>query len=296
MINVIFTHLLRHKLTPGRCTAILIISEKGLWFTHLAEPGFLGGHNEARWQRDIIGAFEGKNDRFIVPETLAVEGGMLNKANNPQIFVSTPYKLGTKERQYVERVDTIMNYLVGEGKAFNGVKVNYYDYVRPDPDIEGQEEEFRNKPNGKVFIQYDPEGFRLGPDQPVYRVWQETKFQDYTWCTGGAKRKRDGTCPLQTSSSKPLDSKTTRDGTTLAQPSISATSTDPPTTTGDVSSSTKTTAEHPTSVAPTPSWKARPEVQVGGGGGAGRKIIRARYSTVAQPTGSDWSKSNSLDI
>jgi len=34
-----------------RCTAILIISEKGLWFTHLAEPGFLGGgvEYEKRW-------------------------------------------------------------------------------------------------------------------------------------------------------------------------------------------------------------------------------------------------------
>ncbi|KAF2269099.1 hypothetical protein CC78DRAFT_612571 [Lojkania enalia] len=179
------------------CTAILIISEKGMWFAHIAEPGFLGGSElfDQRWNDGVIGAFEGEDSDLVLPGSLAGEGGILNKANNPQIFVSTPYAIGTKERQFPDKLNTIMGYLTGSGKEFEGIPIHEFDYDRPKDNDE--EENFRTRANGKVLVQYDPKGFRFGPDQPVYRVWQEVPtFEDYTWCLGSASKKRDGSCPL----------------------------------------------------------------------------------------------------
>jgi hypothetical protein len=171
----------------------------------------------------------------VPPKDLAGEGGILNPANNVKILISTP-KTAAGTREYESRIKELLdNYVTGDGQPFNGIPVEYHDYIKPTSSQQGQS--WQKTYRGKVVVSYDPEGIadgsesvpediRAGHKGPVYRVWQENKMTEERWCNGqNQKRQNGGACPLPNSSKASSTATPTKTPTPSETPSPTETPT-----------------------------------------------------------------------
>ncbi|WKT53108.1 hypothetical protein QSH57_003670 [Fusarium oxysporum f. sp. vasinfectum] len=166
------------------CTGIIIVSDKGYWFAHFMETGFLDrGDN---WKSKIIKPLQQGTNKFITPRSLAKSGGILNKANNVKIYVSTPRTKTSTEQNpvllYKSKVDELLSHITGRGEPLNGVQVITRGYLKPES--EAELEAFHNRANGKVLIEYDNNQLDVNGNQPnpkerMYRVWLEHKYYEH---------------------------------------------------------------------------------------------------------------------
>ncbi|PCD23582.1 hypothetical protein AU210_015099 [Fusarium oxysporum f. sp. radicis-cucumerinum] len=166
------------------CTGIVIVSDKGYWFAHFMETGFLDrGDN---WKSKIIKPLQQGTNKFITPRSLAKSGGILNKANNVKIYVSTPRTKTSTEQNpvllYKSKVDELLSHITGRGEPLNGVQVITRGYLKPES--EAELEAFHNRANGKVLIEYDNNQLDVNGNQPnpkerMYRVWLEHKYYEH---------------------------------------------------------------------------------------------------------------------
>ncbi|KAF4428871.1 hypothetical protein FACUT_9328 [Fusarium acutatum] len=166
------------------CTGIVIVSDKGYWFAHFMETGFLNrGDN---WEKKIIKPLQQGTNKFTTPRSLAGSGGILNKANNVKIYVSTPRTKTSTEQNpvllYKAKVDELLSYITGRGEPLNGVQVITRGYLKPETEAEVQA--FHNRANGKVLIEYDNNQLDVNGNQPnprerMYRVWLEHKYYEH---------------------------------------------------------------------------------------------------------------------
>ncbi|KAH7234824.1 uncharacterized protein BKA55DRAFT_522168 [Fusarium redolens] len=166
------------------CTGIVIVSDKGYWFAHFMETGFLDrGDN---WKNKIIKPLQQGTNKFITPRSLAKSGGILNKANNVKIYVSTPRTKTSTEQNpvllYKAKVDELLSHITGRGEPLNGVQVITRGYLKPES--EAELEAFHNRANGKVLVEYDnnqldANGNQPNPKERMYRVWLEHKYYEH---------------------------------------------------------------------------------------------------------------------
>ncbi|KAF4338954.1 hypothetical protein FBEOM_7130 [Fusarium beomiforme] len=166
------------------CTGIVIVSDKGYWFAHFMETGFL--NRGPNWETKIIKPLQQGSNKFVPPRTLAQPGGILNKANDVRIYVSTPRtKTSTAESPvllYKSKVDELLSHITGRGEPLNGVPVISRGYQTPESEAEAQE--FHNRANGKILIEYDnnqldADGHQPNPKVRMYRVWLEHKYYEH---------------------------------------------------------------------------------------------------------------------
>ncbi|KAF4497041.1 hypothetical protein FAGAP_6800 [Fusarium agapanthi] len=166
------------------CTGIVIVSDKGYWFAHFMETGFLDrGDN---WKNKIIKPLQQGTNKFITPRSLAKPGGILNKANNVKIYVSTPRTKTSTEQNpvllYKAKVDELLSHITGRGEPLNGVQVIIRGYLKPES--EAELEAFHNRANGKILIEYDNNQLDVNGNQPnsrerMYRIWLEHKYYEH---------------------------------------------------------------------------------------------------------------------
>ncbi|KAF5598802.1 hypothetical protein FPCIR_2726 [Fusarium pseudocircinatum] len=166
------------------CTGIVIVSDQGYWFAHFMETGFLDrGDN---WKNKIIKPLQQGTNKFTTPRSLAKPGGILNKANNVKIYVSTPRTKTSSERNpvllYKAKVDELLSHITGRGEPLNGVQVITRGYLKPES--EAEVEAFHNRANGKVLIEYDnnqldANGKQPSPKERMYRIWLEHKYYEH---------------------------------------------------------------------------------------------------------------------
>ncbi|KAF5685132.1 hypothetical protein FCIRC_3570 [Fusarium circinatum] len=166
------------------CTGIVIVSDKGYWFAHFMETGFLDrGDN---WKSKIIKPLQQGTNKFITPRSLAKSGGIPNKANNVKIYVSTPRTKTSSERNpvllYKAKVDELLSHITGRGEPLNGVQFITRGYLKPEN--EAELEAFHNRANGKVLIEYDNNQLDVNGNQPnprerMYRIWLEHKYYEH---------------------------------------------------------------------------------------------------------------------
>ncbi|KAK2668549.1 hypothetical protein RAB80_015929 [Fusarium oxysporum f. sp. vasinfectum] len=151
------------------CTGIVIVSDKGYWFAHFMETGFLDrGDN---WKSKIIKPLQQGTNKFITPRSLAKSGGILNKANNVKIYVSTPRTKTSTEQNpvllYKSKVDELLSHITGRGEPLNGVQVITRGYLKPESSYQ-----YDNN-------QLDVNGNQPNPKQRMYRVWLEHKYYEH---------------------------------------------------------------------------------------------------------------------
>ncbi|KAG5743734.1 hypothetical protein H9Q70_013551 [Fusarium xylarioides] len=166
------------------CTGIVIVSDKGYWFAHFMETGFLNrGDN---WEKKIIKPLQQGTNKFTTPRSLAGAGGILNKANNVKIYVSTPRTKTSTEQNpvllYKAKVDELLSLITGRGQPLNGVQVITRGYLKPE--TEAELEAFHSRANGKVLIEYDNNQLDVNGNQPnprerMYRIWLEHKYYEH---------------------------------------------------------------------------------------------------------------------
>ncbi|KAF5691886.1 hypothetical protein FDENT_3254 [Fusarium denticulatum] len=166
------------------CTGIVIVSDKGYWFAHFMETGFLNrGDN---WEKKIIKPLQQGTNKFTTPRSLAGPGGILNKANNVKIYVSTSRTKTSTEQNpvllYKTKVDELLSHITGRGEPLNGVQVITRGYLKPE--TEAEVEAFHNRANGKVLIEYDNNQLDVNGKQPtpkerMYRIWLEHKYYEH---------------------------------------------------------------------------------------------------------------------
>ncbi|RBA18020.1 hypothetical protein FPRO05_11038 [Fusarium proliferatum] len=166
------------------CTGIVIVSDKGYWFAHFMETGFLNrGDN---WEKKIIKPLQQGTNKFTTPRSLAGPGGILNRANNVKIYVSTPRTKTSTEQSpvllYKAKVDELLSHITGRGESLNYVQVITRGYLKPES--EAEVEAFHNRANGKVLIEYDNNQLDVNGNQPnprerMYRVWLEHKYYEH---------------------------------------------------------------------------------------------------------------------
>ncbi|KAI0005795.1 hypothetical protein F4779DRAFT_33619 [Xylariaceae sp. FL0662B] len=177
------------------CTVLVVVSKRGLWFAHLFEGGFVERNSVEtdKWNH-ILQYVQNGGSRFILPSTLASNGGILSKDNDVQIYIHTP-AVGTrkvnpqnKAARYADKVNQISNYLFGAGTPFEGIEVKISTYYKPEdhdpnlPDTEtgaGEISRYANTARFKVMIEYSPalKYFReddcTEPTAKARRVWFE---------------------------------------------------------------------------------------------------------------------------
>ncbi|KAL6399690.1 hypothetical protein AUP68_17096 [Ilyonectria robusta] len=166
------------------CTAVAIVSDKGYWFAHFMETGFLDRHDN--WKNKIIKPLKEGTTKFTRPLSLAGSGGILNRGNNVKIYVSTPRTKTSTEQNptllYKAKVQELMSHITGSDSPFHGAQVITRGYLKPEDDK--QAEEFHKLANGKVLIEYtndqlDIDGNQPNPKEQMYRVWLEQKYFEH---------------------------------------------------------------------------------------------------------------------
>ncbi|KAF5012815.1 hypothetical protein FDECE_1104 [Fusarium decemcellulare] len=148
------------------CTGIVIVSDKGYWYAHFMETGFLDrGDN---WKTKIIKPLKEGTNKFTLPRSLAGRGGILNSANNVKIYVSTPRTKTSTEQSpvllYKAKVDELLSHITGRGSPFQGAQVITRGYLKPQN--EAEIEAFHNRANGKILIEYDNNQLDVNGNQP----------------------------------------------------------------------------------------------------------------------------------
>lgn len=148
------------------------------------ETGFLDRHDN--WKNKIIKPLKQGTTKFTRPLELAVPGGILNKANNVKIYVSTPRTKTSTEQNptllYKAKVQELMSHITGSGSPFQGAQVITRGYLKPEDDKEA--EKYHKLANGKVLIEYtndqlDADGNQPNPKEQMYRVWLEQKYFEH---------------------------------------------------------------------------------------------------------------------
>ncbi|KAF9772516.1 hypothetical protein IL306_009780 [Fusarium sp. DS 682] len=148
------------------------------------ETGFLNrGDN---WKNKILKPLQQGSNKFVTPRSLAKPGGILNKANNVKIYVSTPRTKTSSEQNpvllYKSKVDELLSHITGRGEPLNGVPVITRGYLKPES--EAEEQEFHLRANGKILIEYDnnqldADGNQPSPKVRMSRVWLEHKYYEH---------------------------------------------------------------------------------------------------------------------
>lgn len=254
------------------CTVLVVVSKKGLWFSHLFEGGFAERNTQERkkWDR-IIQDVQNGGTRFTLPATLAASGGILNKENDVQIYIHTP-AVGTrkvnpenKAARYSEKVGQISDQLFGAGTPFEGIEVKINTYNKPEDYDQnlpaedsgaGEVSRYANTARFKVMIEYSPalkyfnDDDCTEPTAKAYRVWLEKNpIYPLFWdiipeSTNNAKRQA---CSIRTTAS----------GSATASPTSSDASNDSNpgtlTTTGSASKLSSTSTASKTSDTSSPS-------------------------------------------
>ena len=247
------------------CTAIVIASKKGIWYSHFMEPVlWLDRGNGRELLERAIGDLTNGVDKPRIgnagdgplltnPNTLAEPGGILdpgnNNANKVQMYIMTPRAADKEEARYTEALGRILNVLTGEGAAFGGVPVEEHLYNKPqmvkNEETGEQEVEELLSPFGKVLIEYDNNQFDKNyepqdPRQAVYRVWMEDKMFEEQWnyfgdCSqpgtesgGTGNQRRQEACTLSPTASTAVSS---TEPATTTPTDISVSTTEAPATT-----------------------------------------------------------------
>ena len=163
------------------CTSVVIISEKGVWFSHHWEVNHFE-RDDATFEKGVLKAIQyGDPASFIAMPAafpLAQGDGILNPKNNVQIFISTPKDPITGIEMFQARVDKIVDLLTGAGKPWEGITVTRRGYLKPRENTK-DERYFKNRANSKVLIEYDNDQEAPEDEEPkanqqaIYRVWLE---------------------------------------------------------------------------------------------------------------------------
>ncbi|KAF4960101.1 hypothetical protein FGADI_1119 [Fusarium gaditjirri] len=158
------------------CTGIVIVSAECYWFLDRGD----------KWKNKTIKPFQQGTNKFITTRSLAKSGGILNKANNVKIYVSTPRTKTSTEKNpvllYKAKIDELLSHITGRSELMNGVQVITRGYLKPESEVEVQA--FHNRANGKVLIEYDNNQLDVNGNQPnprerTYRIWLEHKYYEH---------------------------------------------------------------------------------------------------------------------
>jgi len=125
------------------CTAIAIVSQKGFWWSHLMEPGFIGGSDlyNQNWD-SITNALTNGDAKVTAPSSLAAPGGILEPTDdNPvTIYVFSPsaaeqfdddWEPLPTTGKYQAKIDTLMGLLKnGDSAPFPNAEesITYYEW------------------------------------------------------------------------------------------------------------------------------------------------------------------------
>ncbi|MCJ1444183.1 MAG: hypothetical protein MMC23_004684 [Stictis urceolatum] len=219
-------------------TSIAIISQQGMWLSHILEPPFRDNPTDLKtWQSGVIDALKNGHDKLTSPISLAADGKVLAKAKNPQIYMKAPLMPGsTTDLQHQSKVDELLTLLTGDGVAFNGIEPTMYKYRRRTPEQVGTAPLL-----GRVIVEHDNNEVADPTNPPtnqqsIYRIWLEREPHAVAWdstdeqkgssCPAG-NQKRDGSC-------------TSPSGTATAGPTTAG-----PTSTGAVISAAPATSNGP---------------------------------------------------
>lgn len=170
------------------CTSVVIVSERGVWFSHHWEaPSFEG--TDAQFQEQVLSTIEVGDPSNLTKMPgafpLAMGNGILSANSNVRIFISTPKNPKDGKELFEARVNKIVDLLTGKGRPWEGITPTRRGYLKPANDQE--ERAFPFRANSKILIEYDNNqkaapGEKPKPkQQAIYRVWLEQQKFEHQW-------------------------------------------------------------------------------------------------------------------
>ncbi|KAL9622404.1 MAG: hypothetical protein Q9160_003248 [Pyrenula sp. 1 TL-2023] len=203
------------------CLVILIVTERGMWMTHIVclttlgpapnirytirltliiqiEAAFRDNEVDRRNYATILDTLRNGANRYTKPDTLTGQDDALDLTRDPHIYVMAPTGPNGGGDLYPAQNEEILKILFGDDTPFAGISREPKPYVKPQTasDIN------RQGAFGKLLIEYDPdqhdeETDKLhDPRQAIWRAWFQQQAVEHTWtaCTALQKRQGGGVC------------------------------------------------------------------------------------------------------
>jgi len=197
------------------CTALIVISQRGMWFGHLWEDGAFMNDDPntplfaqrvldpiVTQERENAGKDKPKRDAVNMPALfpLGAAGGILAPDSNPRIFISTPEEADSKDLLYPSQINRIVKLLTGQEGSYPagpwpGVKVMIRGYKKPQIVNENDDGtgRFTLLAKSKALVEYTNDIWEndLGPEDPnqadsnpqtaMWRVFLEEDIFEEKW-------------------------------------------------------------------------------------------------------------------
>ena len=213
------------------CTALIVISEKGMWFGHLWEDGAFMNDDPntplfaervldpiVTQEKEKAGKGNPERDAPQMPALfpLGAKGGILAMDTKPHIFISTPEERDSEDLLYPTQINRLVKLLTDqEGNypsgPWNGIGVTIRGYKKPipvDKDNDGTAQ-FALTAKSKALVEYtndiweddlgpeDPTQPAANPQQAMWRVFlEENKFEEKWDARDEQKLSPDESCPI----------------------------------------------------------------------------------------------------